>query len=147
MDTAIRTSPDVNEHPGQSWSATQKSVTLSSGEAELVAVVKMSTDLIGITQLLADWGVSKTAKVMVDSSAALGIVRRKGNGKMRHVRVGLMWVQEKEESGELQHNKVEGENNAGDMMTKGLGEKKILQHMQGIGQEHRDGKADTGLNL
>ncbi len=79
---------------------TQKSITLSSGEAELVAAVKMSTEVLGMLQLLEDWGVSKEAKVYVDSSAAIGITQRKGNGKLRHVKVGMLWVQEKVEDGE-----------------------------------------------
>ena len=44
-------------HCLKSWSSTQKSITLSSGEAELVAAVKMCTEVIGITQLARDWGV------------------------------------------------------------------------------------------
>ena len=137
----------VGRHLIKSWSSTQKSVTLSSGEAELVAAVKMSTELIGLTQMLADWGIERAGSVMMDSAAALGMVRRTGNGKMRHVRVGEMWIQEKEETGELTYGKVVGENNMGDLCTKGLNEKKILQHMTALGQEHAEGRAQTGLQL
>ena len=68
-------------------SSTQKGVTLSSGEAKLVAVVKMSMALIGVMQLTRDWGVKEEAAVLVDSSTALGVVKRKGNGKLRHIKV------------------------------------------------------------
>ena len=51
----------------KSWSATQKNIRLSSAEAELVAAVKMSTELIGMTQLAADWGLDIKGKVFVDS--------------------------------------------------------------------------------
>ena len=78
-----------------SWSSTQTSITLSSGEAELVAAVKTCTELIGITQLSKDWGKEVEGEVYVDSSAAIGVAHRKGNGKLRHVRVGLLWIQEK----------------------------------------------------
>ena len=44
----------AGRHYIKSWSATQKSVTLSSGEAELVAAVKMSSEIIGIAQLWKD---------------------------------------------------------------------------------------------
>ena len=43
-------------HMIKSWSSTQKSITLSSGEAELVAAVKTCTELIGVTQLMGDRG-------------------------------------------------------------------------------------------
>ena len=74
---------------------------MSSGEAELTAVVKCSCETIGILQLAADWFMELEGEVLVDSSAALGVVSRKGAGKLRHVRVGQLWVQEKAESGEF----------------------------------------------
>ena len=93
-------------HLVKSWSSTQKSITLSSGEAELVAALKMSAELIGMTQLLSDWGIRSHGKVYVDSSAAIGTIQGRGNGKLRHVRVGDLWTQEKVENGELQIEKV-----------------------------------------
>ena len=68
------------EHFVRSWSSTQKCITLSSGEAELIAMVKLSTELIGILQLCADWGEILEGDVMVDSAAALGVVRKEGAG-------------------------------------------------------------------
>ena len=82
------------DHHIKSWSVTQKRVTLSSAEAELGALVKTSTEVIGILQMAEGLGRSTTAEVYVDSSAALAVVNRKGCGKLRHVRVGQLWVQE-----------------------------------------------------
>jgi hypothetical protein len=82
-------------HLIKSWSSTQKSITLSSGEAELVAAVKTCTGLIGISQLMRDWGKEVEGEVYVDSNAAIGTAMRRGNGKLRHVRVGILWIQEK----------------------------------------------------
>eukprot|EP00973_Karenia_brevis_P048314 6706842-Karenia_brevis.AAC.1 len=66
------------KHWIKSWSSTQKNITLSSGEAELVAAVKMATELIGICQLAADWREEFQGQVYVDSSAALGTINRRG---------------------------------------------------------------------
>ena len=137
----------IGQHCRQTWSATQKSITLSSGEAELVAAVKMSTEIFGLMQLMQDWGVRMEGKVMTDSSAALGVVRRKGNGRMRPIRVGTLWVQEKEESGELTYEKVKGEKNPGDLMTKGLSQRVMEIHMQALRQTTRSGRADKGLTV
>ena len=71
----------------RSWSSTQKCVTLSSGEAELVAMVRTSTEVIGMIQLAADWGLQMGGEILADSAAALGVVKRKGCGKLRHVKV------------------------------------------------------------
>ena len=59
----------------------------------------MSTELIGTLQLLEDWGIKREARVYVDSSAAIGVAHRRGHGKLRHVRVGLLWIQERVEAG------------------------------------------------
>ena len=88
----------AGKHFIKSWSSTQKHITLISGEAELVAAVKMSTEFIGVLQLLEKCGVKREARVYVDSSAAIGITQRRGNGKLRHVKVGMLWIQEKMES-------------------------------------------------
>ena len=132
-------------HYLRSWSSTQKCVSLSSGEAELVAVVKVSCELIGMSQLLHDWGYNVHGEVLVDSSAALGIVKRKGNGKMRHVRVGMLWVQEAAEEGHLKYTKVLGTQNPADLMTKVLSYTVIDKHMMYIAQETRTGAAEAGL--
>ena len=73
------------DHCIKSWSTTQKAVSLSSGEAELTAAVKTSIEVIGAQQLARDWGWELGGEVYVDSAAALGVVRRKGNGKLRHI--------------------------------------------------------------
>ena len=132
-------------HYLRSWSSTQKCVSLSSGEAELVAVVKVSCELIGMSQLLHDWGYNVHGEVLVDSSAALGIVKRKGNGKMRHVRVGMLWVQEAAEEGHLKYTKVLGTQNPADLMTKVLSYTVIDKHLTYIAQETRTGAAEVGL--
>ena len=49
-----------------------------------------------------------TTEVFVDSSAALAFVNRKGCGKLRHVRVGQLWVQQLAEDEEVKFRKVMG---------------------------------------
>ena len=120
---------------------------LSSGEAELIALVKASTELIGILQLLADWGQEVDGEVLVDSSAALGIVRRKGCGKQRHVRVGDLWVQEKEESGEIKYKKVKGEENPADAGTKYIPEQRMRTLMKDVGQVSVKGRSKESLRI
>ena len=68
-------------HHIKSWSVTQKRVTLSSAEAELAALVKASAETIGVIQMAQGLGDEVTGEVHVDSSAALSVTQRKGNGK------------------------------------------------------------------
>ena len=137
----------IGNHYIKSWSSTQKTIALSSGEAELTALVKTSCEIIGMLQLAADWGLDYEGEVLVDSSAALGVVARKGAGKLRHVRVGQLWVQEKSENGELTYKKVNGTENPADLMTKSLTGYDINRYMFMAGQEHREGRADMGLKV
>eukprot|EP00973_Karenia_brevis_P036136 4982592-Karenia_brevis.AAC.1 len=67
----------VGGHFIKGWARTQNSITLSSAEAELVALVKTSAEILGIIGMAQDWGVSHRGIVSVDSSAALGIAERK----------------------------------------------------------------------
>ncbi len=112
-----------------------------------MAAVKMCTEILGVIQLAHDWGVELEAKVYVDSSAAIGAVNRRGNGKLRHVKVGMMWIQEKVEEGELDVRKVKGTENPADMMTKNLPEGSIGRYMEALGQEHHGGRAKESLKI
>ena len=137
----------LGEHTLKTWSTTQKSITLSSAEAELVAAVKMSAELIGLAQLAADWGLDLKGRVHVDSTAAIGVVGRRGNGKLRHVRVGDLWIQEKVEKEELQVTKVHGEWNPADLLTKGLGREKLVRFAALASQRFAEGRAEASLRL
>ena len=130
-------------HPIKSWSSTQRSIALSSAEAELVAAVKTSTELIGVLQLAEDWSMRMSGRVLVDSSAALGVVKRRGNGKLRHIKVGMLWIQERSESGDLVFQKVPGHSNPADLMTKALTAVITWDHMARIRQVHREGRPAT----
>ncbi len=61
-------------HCIKTWSSAQKSITLSSAEAELIAAVKASTELMGMLQLAEGWGEIVAGEAYIDSSAALGVV-------------------------------------------------------------------------
>ena len=88
-----------------------------------------------------------TAEVHVDSSAALSVTQRKGTGKMRHVRIGQLWVQETAERGELSFRKVKGTHNPADLGTKHLAAKKIEELTSNISLHEVCGRAGVSLNL
>ena len=104
----------------RSYSVTQKNITLSSAEAELIALVRCTSEAIGISQLAQGWGISLEAQIFVDSSAALSIATRRGVGKLRHVRIGHLWVQERAAEGDVHFSKVKGTENPADLCTKFL---------------------------
>ena len=134
-------------HLLKSWSSTQKSVTLSSGEAELVAAVRGASEGIGMTRLGDDWGLNLVCAVIVDSTAAIGTMSRRGSGRLRHVRIGHLWVQERVESGELRLGKVRTDRNPADILTKFVSGEKVAEHMGQLSYEYRAGRAASALEL
>ena len=137
----------LGRHCLRTYSVTQKFVTLSSAEAELMALVRASSEAIGMCQLAATWGLSLEASIFVDSSAALAVTHRRGCGKLRHVRIGHLWVQEAHAAGSLNFRKVAGGSNPADLLTKHLGAPRASQLCEVLGQMHVEGDADKRLQL
>ena len=65
-------------------------------------------------------GINVSIRAFEDSVAARGIATRTGLGKVRHIEVNQLWVQEKNETGELRYKKVRGNENPADALTKAL---------------------------
>jgi hypothetical protein len=111
------------------WSSTQKAVTLSSGEAELGGVVKAASEALGLQSVAQDLGLELCISLCTDSSAAVGICRRSGIGRVRHLAVGQLWVQELVRDGAVALYKVKGELNPADLFTKPLGRAILDAHL------------------
>ena len=107
---------------------------MSSAEAELIALVKSSAELLGIRSILKDWGLITSGIIYADSSAALAIANRKGAGKLRHIHVSALWVQEKQDH-EIEYRKVLGAESTIDVMTKYLVRDNINSCMARLQQE------------
>jgi len=121
------------QHLLKHWAVTQKTVTLSSGEAELAGLVKGSAEGLGLQSVAKDLGIEVELKVLGDSSAAIGICRRTGIGRVRHLAVGQLWVQERVRNGDFTLVKHPGSENPADMMTKHLDRATIEKHLKMVG--------------
>ena len=102
----------------KSWSSTQSSIALSSGEAEYYALTKAAAEGLGIQALAADLGWSMKLRIWVDSTAAKAIAARTGLGRVRHLEVRYLWVQDALKKGKFIIEKVRGDINPGDLATK-----------------------------
>jgi hypothetical protein len=102
----------------KSWSTTQGTVALSSGEAEFYSAVKGCKEGIGLKALLADLGIKVAVEVVQDSTAAKGTMSRAGIGKMKHLDTGWLWVQDAVRSGLITLRKINGKVNPADLRTK-----------------------------
>ena len=134
-------------HCLRSWSVTQTTVALSSAEAELTALVRTACETIGLCQLASEFGLHFSGRVFADASAALGVVQRRGAGKLRHVRIGSLWVQETHRTGALEFKKVAGTENPADLFTKGLKAETMRHLMTKLSVGYRVGSAQARLRL
>ena len=83
----------------KTWSTTQAVVAMSSGEAELYALTKGAAQCLGAISLGRDLGVNFNGKIHSDATAAIGIIQREGLGKLRHIRVQYLWIQDRVRGG------------------------------------------------
>ncbi len=133
----------LGDHLLKHWASTQKRITLSSGEAELGALVRGFSEALGLQSVARDLGVELQPEVHADSSAAIGICRRSGIGKVRHLAVAQLWVQDLVRSREVRLHKVLGTENPADLMTKPLARAEIDGHLARLGLSRATGRAET----
>ena len=132
----------LGTHLLKSWSSTQASVSLSSGEAEFYGVVKASGVSLGYQALLRDVGVDLPIRVWTDSTATIGICGRQGLGKLRHVGTQCLWIQQRVRDGSVELCKVKGEENPADLFTKHLTSRDRIHGLLDLfGCRYKDGRA------
>ena len=86
-------------------------------------------------------------EVYADASAALGITQRSGKGKVRHIRVQALWVQEVRCTKRLAYKKVLGTRNPADLLTKHVPKELLDAHVITLGVEVRGGRAESAPTI
>ena len=127
-------------HGIKTWSATQQVIALSSGEAEYYGMVKGAGNALGLAGVFLDLGVKHEIVLYTDSSAAKGISSRRGLGKLRHVELNELWLQDQVSRGRISVRKIKGEDNFSDSLTKHSSPDRIRQTMMGTLQRIRSGR-------
>ena len=132
----------IGEHMIKGWSLTQGVIALSSGEAEYYGILKGSSVGMGVRSVMNDLGISMRLQILTDSAAAKGIASRRGLGKVRHIEVNQLWIQERVADGSIELMKVSGDVNLADSMTKHVGREIIEHHMRETNQSIIGGRHD-----
>jgi hypothetical protein len=118
----------LGKHLIKSWSSTQATRALSSGEAEFYAIIEGASRALGIQALMDDMGFTCSVRMKSDSSAGRAISLRKGTGKLRHLQVKYLWIQDALFEKRLTIEKVKGTENPADVGTKYL----MAHEIQGV---------------
>ena len=129
------------------WSVTQSTVTLSSAEAELGSICTGSSNSLGLVSIACDLGLKWDLVVQTDASAAVGICRRRGLGKIRHLAVADLWVQDKVRSGAFALRKIAGETNTSDILTKFVARPLLKKHMKTLGLRLETGRSSLAPSI
>ena len=95
----------------------------------------------------ADLGIRYELELLSDANAAMGISRRLGIGKIRHLDTSLLWIQQKIREKDIALTKVLGRENPGDSFTKYLSGPEIKSHLVRMGLELQDGRAASAPTL
>ena len=130
----------LGNHMIKSWCSTQAIVSLSSGEAEYYGIVKGASIGLGLKSMMGDLGIEVAVKINTDASAAKGMANRRGLGKVRHIAVNQLWIQDRIARGDLTINKVNGKENIADNLTKHVNSEDIRVHLHKTGQSLEQGR-------
>ena len=129
------------EHALQSYTRKQKVIARSSAEAELYAALGASESK-GIASLLGDPGYERKPVLAIDAKATEHFLHRKGIGKLKHIEVAYLWLQDEIRSQRLRVCRVRSGENVADLVTKPLGKAVIVKHCLAMGYANMNEEND-----
>ena len=130
----------LGDHPVKSWNSAQTVIALSTGEAELYAINKAAASGIGAKSILNDLEMSLDVVIYTDATSGKAMASRRGLGKVRHIAVNELWIQEHVQNKTLMIKKIRNKFSPADLMTKYLTRAEvqtIMEHVQNMSEEGR----------
>ena len=117
-----------------SFSRTQASRSLSSCESELYALGSTAAEILWVSGLLKEaFGIALVPTVHGDSSSALTLASRAGMGRLKHIEVRLLALQDWCAQGRARLMKIPTHDNTADVGTKFLSAADTLRFAELIG--------------
>jgi hypothetical protein len=110
----------LQEFLRHTWSKTQSVVAQSSCEAELLALNTGAVEGKLAVSVLKELNRLPTLILTTDSSSAANSTKRRGLGRMRHMDIRELWLQDEVRAGAVKIEKIDGLKNTADMLTKAL---------------------------
>ena len=123
------------------WSKTQSTIALSSGEAELGGIAYGAAQAIGLQSVCRDIGMDLQIRLHSDATAAIGIAKRRGLGKFRHLSTADLWIQEKIRDGKMELVKILGTENPADILTKYVDKASMEKALKKLNLVFKEGRS------
>ena len=123
------------------WSRNQDAIALSSAEAEYYAMIdgvarakglKLAAEEMGVLGELEVDLTSGVYECYTDSSAAKAMASRRGSGRIRHIEVRHLWLQDEVARGVVKVLKIKGTENPADVGTKFLSKTDMAEKLRRI---------------
>ena len=90
-----------------------------------------------------EWGLT----IQSDAIAAIGVCKRRGLGKIRHLSTADLWIQERLRRGDFQLLKVPGSENVADVLTKHTDRATLEKHIARMNLKEEHGRAQSAPTL
>ena len=137
----------IGNHVLRVYSTTKCVIALSSAESEFYATTKAGMESTGMIAMLSDFGVTKKVVLEVDASAALGVIERRGIGKIRHLQTCALWLQEQELRRTIRFKKTPVSEKLADLFTKHVPRHTCEIHINGLGCTFEEGRVQCAARL
>ena len=85
-----------------------------------------------LRNICVEMGLEAEFELLTDSSAAKGIIMRQGAGRVKHLDIKSLWIQERENLGDLKVLKIPRLENVSDLLTHHWTEPEGLRHLGGM---------------
>ena len=102
---------------------------------------------MGMQSVFRDLGVDVEVQINTDSVTGKSVASRRGAGKIRHLDTRELWIQERVARGDIVIEKVRGEDNVADGLTKHVDKHKMDQYLSECGFEKRSGRHELSPAL
>ena len=118
------------------WARTQPVITTSSCESELLAVCAGAQEALLVANLCEEIGLTPRVVVHSDSKSALDWLHKKGVGRLKHIELRQMWIQEAVMQKRLSMEFIQGADNIADLLTKTLSGPRLRALAQRAGMSY-----------
>ena len=117
---------ELDSVPICAYSRQQSIIATSSAEAEYYAMSGAAVELLGISSLLTELRIEHHVILRSDSSSGRSLANRRGFGRMKHIDVKCLWLQECIALKRIVLQSVKSEDNPADVGTKHISAGRLL---------------------
>ena len=122
-ETRKSSSAGVGRHLLKAYTRKQKIIIRSSAEADLYAAALGASEAKEVQSMMCDLVFAVKPVLIIDAKATEHILHRHGIGKMKHIDVAHLWLQDEVKSNRLRVRRVKSEDKLADIGSKAISNK------------------------